>query len=215
MIPFVHLHVHSQYSILDGQASISAIVDKAIGDGMKAVALTDHGNMFGVKEFFNYVNKKNGKAADDEKFKPIIGCEIYVARNGRFQQRKEVKEDARGWHLILLAKNYQGYKNLIKIVSNAWTEGYYYCPRTDKEQLEKYHEGIIATSACLGGEIPRFIADGRFNDAEESVLWFKKVFGEDYSGATASQTNSAKCCTGYLSKTTGSKQAHYRFGTQT
>ena len=181
MIPFVHLHVHSQYSILDGQASIAAIVDKAIGDGMKAVALTDHGNMFGVKEFFNYVNKKNSKAVDDdEKFKPIIGCEIYVARNGRFLQRKEVKEDARGWHLILLAKNYQGYKNLIKIVSNAWTEGYYYCPRTDKEQLEKYHEGIIATSACLGGEIPRYIADGRLNDAEESVLWFKKVFGEDF-----------------------------------
>ena len=88
MIPFVHLHVHSQYSILDGQASIAAIVDKAIGDGMKAVALTDHGNMFGVKEFFNYVNKKNSKAVDDdEKFKPIIGCEIYVARNGRFLQR--------------------------------------------------------------------------------------------------------------------------------
>lgn len=180
MTPFVHLHVHSQYSILDGQASISALVDKAVKDGMKAIALTDHGSMFGIKEFFNYVEKKNKGKEDSQKFKPIIGCEIYVARNGRHQQRKEVKEDARGWHLILLAKNYQGYKNLMKIVSNAWTEGYYYCPRTDHEQLEKYHEGLIVTSACLGGQIPRLVSDGRMNDAEDAVKWFKRVFGEDY-----------------------------------
>ena len=144
MTPFVHLHVHSQFSVLDGQASIQALVDKALGDGMKALALTDHGNMFGVKEFFNYVSKKNKGKPEEEWFKPIIGCEVYVARNGRLQQRKEVKEDARGWHLILLAKNYQGYKNLMKIVSHAWTEGYYYCARTDHEELEKYHEGLIA-----------------------------------------------------------------------
>jgi len=180
MTPFVHLHVHSQYSILDGQASVQALVDKAVKDGMKAIALTDHGCMFGIKEFFNYVKKKNSGKNKEEWFKPIIGCEVYVARNGRFNQRKEVREDARGWHLILLAKNYQGYKNLLKIVSNSWAEGYYYCPRTDHEQLEKYHEGLIASSACLGGEIPRYVADGRMKEAEESVQWFKRVFGDDF-----------------------------------
>ncbi|HKL92251.1 MAG TPA: DNA polymerase III subunit alpha [Bacteroidales bacterium] len=180
MIPFVHLHVHSQYSILDGQASIASIVDKAVADGMKAVALTDHGNMFGVKEFFNYVRKKNKGKPESEQIKPIIGCEIYVARNGRLNQRKEVKDDARGWHLILLAKNYQGYKNLLKIVSNAWTEGFYYVARTDHEQLAKYHEGLIACSACLGGEIPRYVASGQFEKAEASIQWFKDVFGEDF-----------------------------------
>jgi DNA polymerase III subunit alpha len=180
MNPFVHLHVHSQYSILDGQASVTGLVDKAIADGMKAIALTDHGCMFGIKEFFNYVNKKNKGKEEHEKFKPIIGCEVYVARNGMLNQRKEVKEDARGWHLILLAKNYQGYKNLLKIVSKAWTDGYYYCPRTDHAALAKYHEGLIATSACLGGEIPRFIGDGRMEDAEKSVQWFKEIFGDDF-----------------------------------
>jgi len=180
MNPFVHLHVHSQYSILDGQASISNLVDKAMADGMKAIALTDHGSMFGIKEFFNYVKKKNTGKEAHEMFKPILGCEVYVARNGMRNQRKDVKEDARGWHLILLAKNYQGYKNLMKIVSKAWTEGYYYCPRTDHEMLEKYHEGLIATSACLGGEVPRFIGDGRMEDAENSIKWFQSVFGEDF-----------------------------------
>jgi DNA polymerase III subunit alpha len=180
MNPFVHLHVHSQYSILDGQASIQGLVDKAVGDGMKALALTDHGSMFGVKEFFNYVNKKNKGKEDQDRIKPIIGCEVYVARNGMSNKRKDVPDDARGWHLILLAKNYQGYKNLLKIVSKAWTEGYYYNPRTDHHQLAKYHEGIIACSACLGGEIPRFIGDGRMDEAEKSVLWFKEVFGEDF-----------------------------------
>jgi DNA polymerase III subunit alpha len=180
MNSFVHLHVHSQYSILDGQASIAGLVDKALSDGMKAIALTDHGCMFGVKEFFNYIDKKNKGKQEDEKIKPIIGCEVYVARNGRLNQRKEVKEDARGWHLILLAKNYQGYKNLLKIVSKAWTEGHYYVPRTDHVELEKYHEGLIACSACLGGEIPRLIGDGRLEDAEKSVRWFQRVFGEDF-----------------------------------
>jgi DNA polymerase-3 subunit alpha len=180
MNPFVHLHVHSQYSILDGQASIAGLVDKAFDDGMKAIALTDHGSMFGVKEFFNYVNKKNKGKEEGEKIKPIIGCEVYVARHGLLNKRKEVPEDARGWHLILLAKNYQGYKNLLKIVSKAWTDGYYYNPRTDHHELAKHHEGLIACSACLGGEIPRFIGDGRLDQAEKSLLWFKEVFGDDF-----------------------------------
>jgi len=180
MTPFVHLHVHSQFSVLDGQASIPALVDKAINNGMKAIALTDHGCMFGIKEFFNYVKKKNAGKEEKDKFKPIIGCEVYVARNGQLQQRKEVKEDARGWHLILLAKNFQGYKNLLKIVSHAWTDGYYYCARTDHAELEKYHEGLIACSACLGGEIPRHIIDDRLDQADTSVKWFKRVFGDDF-----------------------------------
>ena len=180
MTPFVHLHVHSQYSILDGQASIQGLVDKAARDGMKALALTDHGSMFGVKEFFNYVNKKNKGKEESEWIKPIIGCEVYVARNGMENKRKDVAEDARGWHLILLAKNYQGYKNLLKIVSKAWTEGYYYNPRTDHQTLAKYHEGIIASSACLGGEIPRFVGDGRMAEAEKSLLWYKETFGDDF-----------------------------------
>jgi len=180
MNSFVHLHVHSQYSILDGQASVSGLVDKAIADGMKGIALTDHGSMFGIKEFFNYVQKKNKGKEEDQKFKPIIGCEVYVARNGMLNQRKEFKDDARGCHLIILAKNYQGYKNLLKIVSKAWTDGYYYRPRTDHAELEKYHEGLIVTSACLGGEIPQHIGNGRFEKAEESIEWFKRVFGDDF-----------------------------------
>ncbi|MCE5174905.1 MAG: DNA polymerase III subunit alpha [Bacteroidales bacterium] len=180
MNPFVHLHVHSQYSILDGQASITGLVDKAIADGMKAIALTDHGCMFGIKELFDYVNKKNRGKEDSQKLKPIIGCEVYVARNGMDKMRKEVKEDARGWHLILLAKNDHGYKNLLKIISNAWTDGYYYRPRTDHAQLEKYHEDIIACSACLGGEIPQAILNDRLEEAEEAVKWFKNLFGDDF-----------------------------------
>ena len=180
MKPFVHLHVHSQYSILDGQASIQGLVDKAVSDGMKAIALTDHGNMFGVKEFFNYVGKKNKGKEEADQIKPIIGCEVYVARNGMINKRKDVPDDARGWHLILLAKNYVGYKNLLKIVSKAWTDGYYYNPRTDHHELAKYHEGIIACSACLGGEIPRFIGDGRLAEAEKSLLWYKEIFGDDF-----------------------------------
>lgn len=269
MLDFVHLHVHSQYSILDGQASIAGLVDKAIADGQRGIALTDHGNMFGVKEFFNYVKKKNGNRrdyismlkkllpaleaflaeqndpegyfarldaqfkAEDERlkraekeeanitpeeqkaydslkkhhdevkkmrqefgfnpetakekiakleaqgdFKPIIGCEVYVARRGL--AFKEGKEDQSGYHLILLAKNLKGYHNLIKIVSKAWTEGYYMRPRTDHAELEKYHEGLICCSACLGGEIPKMITKGDLEAAEKAVLWHKKIFGDDY-----------------------------------
>ena len=211
MSDFVHLHVHSQYSLLDGQASVSRIVEKAIGDGMKAIALTDHGSMFGIKEFYNTVNKKNSKyvgaiknlkkqlkdlessgATEDQiaeieaqikdqeshKFKPILGCECYVARRGR--HFKEGKPDMSGWHLIVLAKNLQGYKNLIKMVSQSWTEGYYMRPRIDRELLEQYHEGLIICSACLGGEIPKKIMAGNFDEAEEAIQWFKNIFGEDY-----------------------------------
>lgn len=177
MEPFVHLHVHSQYSVLDGQASIKALVDKAIADGMPGLALTDHGNMFGIKEFFNYVNKKNKELPADKKFKPILGCEMYVALKSRFEH---IDKRDTGRHLIVLAKNKKGYHNLIKIVSQAWTEGFYSHPRTDKAALAEHHEGLIICSACLGGEIPRLIQDGEIEEAERQVLWFKEVFGEDY-----------------------------------
>ncbi len=203
MQPFVHLHVHSQYSILDGQASIPAMVDKAMRNGMKGLALTDHGNMFGIKEFFNLIKKKNGGVKGDIKkvqeqigalekeeispeeketklaelqakkaeleakiFKPIFGCEMYVARRRLSDKEATPREvrsaivnnvegiavrngaiDEGGYHLVVLAKNLQGYHNLIKLVSKGWTEGFYARPRTDKEELEKYHEGLIVCSA--------------------------------------------------------------------
>ena len=261
MSKFVHLHVHSQYSILDGQASIQRLVDKAMADGQPGIAVTDHGDMFGIKEFYNYVKKQNGKkhdkiktlkklsaglekllaegsdpaarlrllkeefaalegrkndspedaeacaaararveevesmqkefgfdpAAAQEKiagleavpdFKPIIGCEVYVAR--RRLQDKEGKQDQSGYHLILLAKNLKGYHNLIKIVSKAWTDGFYMRPRTDRAEIEKYHEGLICCSACLAGEVPRAITAGDLEKAEESIRWHKRVFGDDY-----------------------------------
>ncbi len=178
MQDFVHLHVHTQYSILDGQASVKRLVDKAIADGMKGIAVTDHGNMMAIKEFYNYVNKVNKGKSDEEKFKPIIGCEVYVAERRLFN--REQKEDMRGHHLVLLAKNKQGYHNLIKIVSKGWSEGYYYTPRTDKVELEKHKEGLIVCSACLGGEIPQLIIQGKLQEAEESVNWFKSIFGDDY-----------------------------------
>ena len=215
MKPFVHLHVHTQYSLLDGQASIDALIDKAQEDGMSAMAVTDHGNMFGIKEFYNKVKKKNSKyigtitdcereqkllndkeyptseelerikklseKMDEYKrkiFKPIIGCECYCARYGI--DNKTAKDDLGGWHLILLAKNLRGYKNLIKIVSISWTKGFYRNPRIDKALLEKYHEDLIVCSACLGGEIPQHIMNGYREKAEESILWFKRLFGNDY-----------------------------------
>ena len=177
MQDFVHLHVHTQYSILDGQASISKLVDKAIANGMKGMAVTDHGNMFGIKEFFNYVKKLKGK---NEKldFKPIFGCEVYCARRGK--EKKESKIDSGGWHLILLAKNATGYHNLIKIVSRAWVDGFYMRPRTDHADLEKYHEGIICCSACIAGEVPSYIRSEQIDKAEESIQWFKNLYGDDY-----------------------------------
>ncbi len=178
MTPFVHLHVHSQYSILDGMAPVKSLVDKAVADGMRGMAITDHGNMFGIKEFHDYVGKLNKKRGEgQEKFKPIFGCEVYVAMKDR-HDRLDKRDN--GYHLILLAKNLQGYKNLIKIVSHAWTEGMYYHPRTDHSELEKYHEGIICCSACLGGEVPQLIMNGQLNQARETIRWFKGVFGDDY-----------------------------------
>ena len=209
MIPFIHLHVHTQYSLLDGQASIPSLVDKAINDGMPALAITDHGNMFGIKEFINYVNKVNGKtndkvkelnaklkeateAGDNEQcakltadieatqkriLKPIIGCEMYVAEKSLYEH---VDKKDTGRHLIVLAKNEKGYHNLIKIVSQAWTEGFYSHPRTDKEQIAAHREGLIICSACLGGEIPRLLRRGDTEGADRAVKWWKDTFGEDY-----------------------------------
>ncbi|MBR5030567.1 MAG: PHP domain-containing protein, partial [Muribaculaceae bacterium] len=211
MIPFIHLHVHSQYSLLDGQAPVKGIVDKAIANGMRGVALTDHGNMFGIKELHDYVNKKNSdvnsaikeikKQLEEEQsketpdadvianlkidlnnqesklFKPIFGCEAYVANTDMHTHTD--KRDI-GRHLILLAKNLKGYHNLIKIVSKAWTEGLYSHPRTDHNELAEHHEGIICCSACLGGEIPQLIMNGDIDGARKAIEWYKGVFGDDY-----------------------------------
>ena len=179
MQDFVHLHVHTQYSLLDGQTNIKKLVDKAVADGMRGVAVTDHGNMMGIKEFKNYCDKVNEKLDADKRFKPIIGCEVYVAPR-RKEQRDSKELDGANYHLILLAKNEKGYHNLIKIVSRAWTDGFYSHPRTDKYDLEKYHEGIICCSACLGGEVPRLISAGRIEEAEQVVQWFRNLFGDDY-----------------------------------
>ncbi len=171
MIPFTHLHVHSQYSILDGAASVKGLVAKAKKDGMTALALTDHGNMFGSKEFYD-VCKKEG-------IKPIIGCETYVASRTRFD-KSDPKLDRSGDHLILLAKNKTGYRNLLKLISLANTEGFYYKPRIDKDILKECSEGLIISSSCLGGEVPQLIMKGNDSEADETIRWFKSVFGEDY-----------------------------------
>ncbi len=181
MQDFVHLHVHTYYSILDGQSSIKRLVDKAVADGMKGMAVTDHGDMFGIKEFSDYcesVNKKRKKEGK-EPFKPIFGCEMYVARNGS-KERKKDKNDMSGYHLIVLAKNYRGYKNLIKLVSRSWVDGYYMRPRTDRADLEQFHEGLIVCSACIAGEVPKKILNGDIAGAREAVEWYHRVFGDDY-----------------------------------
>jgi len=208
MDSFVHLHVHSHYSVLDGMSTISGLVDKASKNGMHALALTDHGCMYGIKEFFNYTKKKNGKIKDkistltnqlkkegipeDEKagllkqieenkqkiFKPIFGCEAYVAHRGLLS--KDGSEDRSGYHLIILAKNKTGYRNLCKLVSTSWIDGMYYRPRIDHELLEKYSEGLIVSSACLGGEIHKKIEKGDLEEAEKAIMWYKGVFGDDY-----------------------------------
>jgi DNA polymerase-3 subunit alpha len=216
MQDFVHLHVHTQYSLLDGQGAINKLVDKAIANGMRGMAVTDHGNMFGIKEFFNYANKKNGPVKDAIKdlkkriaalekgeaegvddpeaalaearqqlaetqkklFKPIFGCEMYVAR--RRLQDRDGKQDQSGYHLVVLAKNSVGYHNLIKLVSKAWTEGFYMRPRTDRVELEQHAEGLIVCSACIAGEIPRRIRAGQMAEAEEAIEWYKRVFGDNF-----------------------------------
>ena len=181
MEDFIHLHVHTYYSLLDGQSPVEKLVDKAIANGMRGMAITDHGNMFGVKELFNYCNKVNGKLKKESKepFKPIFGCEMYVAHRKKSDRVKE-KGDMGGYHLIVLAKNYNGYKNLIKLVSRAWVDGYYMRPRTDREDLEKYHEDLIVCSACIAGEVPAKILKNDIAGAREAIEWYKNLFGDDY-----------------------------------
>ena len=181
MEDFIHLHVHTYYSILDGQSSIQRLVDKAVKDGMRGMAITDHGDMFGIKEFHDIcigVNKKR-KQEGLEPFKPIFGCEMYVARRGD-KSLKETKEDLGGYHLIVLAKNANGYKNLIKLVSNSWVDGFYNRPRTDRMELEKYHEDLIVCSACIAGEVPAKILKGDIAGAREAIEWHKRLWGDDY-----------------------------------
>lgn len=221
MTDFIHLHVHSHYSILDGMSKVPDLVDKCMKNGMYAMALTDHGEMYGIKELTDYAKKVNGKTKDkiaeqekiiaaeestpEEKeeaqkkieklkkqfFKPIIGVEAYCARRLLTDKDPTVKEinpengreqvvDRSGWHLILIAKNKTGYKSLCKLVSQAWVDGFYGRPRIDKKILEKYKDGLIVCSACLGGEIPQKIIAGKIDEAEESIRWFKSVFGDDY-----------------------------------
>ncbi|MDD2635264.1 MAG: DNA polymerase III subunit alpha [Bacteroidales bacterium] len=167
---FTHLHVHSQYSILDGAASISALINKVKASGMTALALTDHGTMLGIKEFH--------QACIEANVKPILGCEAYIAR--RSIHDRSQPSDKSGNHLIILAKNYTGYKNLMKMISKANLEGFYMRPRIDKAMLEEHHEGLIVSSACLGGEIPRHIANGNIEEAENTILWYKSIFKDDF-----------------------------------
>ncbi|MCG8411491.1 MAG: DNA polymerase III subunit alpha, partial [Bacteroidales bacterium] len=170
MINFTHLHVHTQYSILDGASDVKSLIKKAKDDNMPAISITDHGNMFGVKHFFNEAKKQG--------IKPIIGCEIYVAANNRFSKSK--KEDRSGYHLILLAKNKIGYQNLTKLISFAWIDGFYYTPRIDWEILKENHEGLIASSACLGGEVPQAIMKNSEIAGEEIAKQYQDLFGEDF-----------------------------------
>ncbi|MGD9493646.1 MAG: DNA polymerase III subunit alpha [Bacteroidales bacterium] len=170
MSQFVHLHLHTIYSVLDGAANIKTLLKRAAALNMKAVAVTDHGQMFGILEFVSEAKKAG--------IKPIIGCETYVARNSMDQMSS--KEDRSGHHLVLLAKNMQGYRNLVKLVSQANLKGFFYTPRIDKDLLTKYHEGLIASSACLGGEIPQLIMNRGEDEALKSVEWFKNLFGDDF-----------------------------------
>jgi len=171
MSNFVHLHVHTQYSILDGASKVSKLIEKAIEYKMPAIAITDHGNLFGVKDFH--------KKASAKGIKPIIGCEVYVARRSRFDKDKDTN-DRSGDHLILLAKNLIGYKNLIKIVSLSWIEGFYGKPRIDKDLLFANKEGIIVSTACIAGTIPRAIRNGKIEEAEQSLLEYKEQFNDDF-----------------------------------
>lgn len=181
MEDFVHLHVHTHYSILDGQSKVSNLVNKAIKDGMKGMAITDHGVMFGIKEFADCCAKVNKQRKKDglAPFKPIFGCEMYVARRRKEDKVRE-QGDNSGYHLIVLAKNYRGYKNLVKLVSRSWVDGYYYRPRTDRADLERYHEDLIVCSACIAGEVPRKILDGDLQGAREAAAWYHQLFGDDY-----------------------------------
>ncbi len=170
MPDFTHLHVHTQYSILDGASNIDLLMQKTKDAGMNSIAITDHGNMYGVLKFFNTAKKQG--------IKPIIGCEVYIARESR--TKREKIRGKQYYHLILLAKNKTGYHNLARLTSIGYLEGFYYRPRIDKEILEKYSEGIIASTACLGGEVPQAILNNGEEKAQEAIDWFKSVFGDDF-----------------------------------
>ena len=223
MDQFTHLHVHTHYSILDGMSKVDLLIDKCRANGMNALAITDHGNMFGIKELVDTCAKINGKVKgaikeidaeikkaeanndtatieqlhtkrqekEKEYFKPIIGCEAYCARRSLYDHDKDFKDinpvngkeyivDKSGYHLVLLAKNPKGYENLCKMISISWVDGNYYRPRIDKALLEQYHEGVIASSACLGGEVSQLIMAGQTDKAEECIRWFKNIFGDDF-----------------------------------
>ena len=214
MAAFTHLHVHTQYSLLDGLSKIDELINRCLETGMNSMAVTDHGNMFGIKEFYDCVEAKNGETKNEIKeleaqlaeetdatkqeelrtkletakqkiFTPIFGCEAYVARVTPTNPTgsrliHEHKENGSGYHLVILAKNETGYHNLCKIISSSWIDGLYYRPRIDRELLEKYHEGLIISSACLAGEIPKALAANNYDKAKEAVLWYKSIFGDDY-----------------------------------
>ena len=177
---FVHLNVHSHYSINDGCASIRELVDAAIKDKMPGIAITDDGNMFGVMEFFDYVSRINNERRQkvEKPFKPIIGCELYVAPG--VKEDKKLCKHSKGFRLTVIAKNYQGYKNIIKIVSNSWTDGFYMRPRTDHHDLEKYHEGVIALSGGIGSEVYSHIISDDIAGLDATIKWYKQTFGMDY-----------------------------------
>lgn len=178
---FVHLNVHSHYSILNGCSTIQQIVDSAIKNRMPGIAITDYGNMFGIMEFIQYVARINKERHEKGKkpFKPIIGCELYVAKHGSKEKKNGVK-DRKGYRLTVLAKNLIGYKNLIKIVSNAWTEGFYAAPRTDRKDMEKYHEGLIVLSGGFGSEVFTHAIKEDMTALDDTIKWYKQVFGDDY-----------------------------------
>ena len=170
MPEFTHLHLHTQYSILDGASAIPKLMEKVKNSGMSSVAITDHGNMFGVK-LFHKIAKKNG-------IKPILGCEVYVAKESRFRRDKE--KDKKSDHLILLAKNEIGYHNLIRLVSHGWIDGFYRKPRIDFELLEKHAEGLIVSTACLAGALPRAVMKNDLEEAEQFIKKYKALFGNDF-----------------------------------
>ena len=178
---FVHLNVHSHYSLHNGVSTIRQLVDAAIKEGMPGIAITEYGNMFGIMEFVDYVSfiNKKRKKKKETPFKPIIGCELYVAKHGP-KEKKEGMKDFKGYHLTVLAKSLQGYKNLIKIVSNAWIEGFYVAPRTDRADLEKYHEGLIILSGGVGSEVYAHARKEEISELDDTITWYKQVFDDDF-----------------------------------
>ncbi len=166
---FTHLHVHTEYSLLDGMCRIPKLVSRAKELGMDSLAITDHGVMYGVIDFY--------LSAKEAGINPILGCEIYLAPNSRFSRDASNKDHH---HLVLLVKNDTGYRNLIQLTTKAHLEGFYYKPKVDKELLEQYHHGLVALSACPGGEVPRLVLKGRLHEAKQAALWYKQTFGDFY-----------------------------------